>query len=162
MKKYIIAFSTFLLLLAIVFAVKSCKEVSNSPTETKFSNPFIDDSCFVKVYRVVDGDTFEFIIERDTVDVRILELDCFESRRGTRLDEQAAAVGIDPEVALLIGQAAKKFANDYLINKNVKLVRDRKETNIDSFGRLLRKVYVDNKRFRDTMCAQAFTVECYR
>ena len=162
MKNYIIAISSLLVIVVTIFAVKSCKEVSNTPTESKFSNPFIDDSCMVKVYRVVDGDTFEFIIERDTVDVRVLELDCFESRRGTRLNEQAAAVGIDSEVALLIGLAAKTFATNYLVGKNVKLIRDRKETNIDSFGRLLRKVYVDNERYRDTMCAQAFTVECYR
>lgn len=162
MKNYIIAISSLLVIVLTIFAVKSCKEVTNNPTESKFSNPFIDDSCTVKVYRVVDGDTFEFIIERDTIDVRVLELDCFESRRGTRLNEQAASVGIDSEVALLIGQAAKTFANDYLVGKNVKLIRDRNESNIDSFGRLLRKVYVDNKRYRDTICAQAFTVECYR
>lgn len=162
MKKYIIAISSLLVIVVIIFAVKSCKEVVNTPTESKFSNPFIDDSCIVKVYRVVDGDTFEFIIERDTIDVRVLELDCFESRRGTRLTEQAAAVGIDSEVALLIGQAAKKFATDYLVGKNVKLIRDRNESNIDTYARLLRKVYVDEKRYRDTMCAQAFTVECYR
>lgn len=162
MKNYIIVFSSLILLVAIVFAVKSCKEVTNAPTEPKFSNPFIDDSTTVKVYRVVDGDTFEFIIERDTIDVRVLELDCFESRRGTRLNEQAAQVGLDPEVALIIGQSAKTFATNYLVGKTVSIVRDRTQDNFDSFARLLRKVYVDGKLFKDTMCVQMFTVECYR
>lgn len=162
MKKYILPVSLLALIILVSIGIYACKQMSTEPVDTSFSNPFIDDSCTMKVYRVVDGDTFEFIIERDTVDVRVLDLDCFESRRGTRLNEQAASVGIDSEVALLIGQAAKTFATNYLVGKNVKLIRDRNESNIDTYARLLRKVYVDGKRYRDTMCAQAFTVECYR
>jgi len=162
MKKFILAYSVIGLIIFISVGIYACKEITNSPTDTTYSNPFIDDSSFVTVISVRDGDTFEFGIDRDTIAVRVLELDCFESRRGRRLDEQAASVGIDSEVALLIGLAAKNFAKEYLVGKKVKLIRDRNENNIDMYSRLLRKIYVDGKSYKETMCSQAFTVECYR
>jgi micrococcal nuclease len=115
------------------------------------------DTSEVVVVRVVDGDTFYAAKDGDTVKVRILGFDAFESRNGDRLDKQAARAGISSERALGIGTNAKKYAKELLQGKVVILHRGNKRApNHDLYTRLLRYVIVDDEDFAQLMISRGF------
>ena len=96
---------------------------------------------------VQDGDTFRIRLgEKDSIGVRILGGDVFESRRGERLNSQAARAGISAERALERGKVAKQFAQRLLVG-TVEISRESGEPNIDIFGRLLRVCAVGGKEY---------------
>ena len=106
------------------------------------ANPLLDSAAHVLVTKVSDGDTFSFIERGEEIRVRVLAIDCFETRHGSRLTEQAIAAGISEDSALALGFEAKALADSLLMNEHVELYRDSGEDNFDAFGRLLRHVYV--------------------
>lgn len=115
------------------------------------------DTCEVVVVRVVDGDTFYCAKDGDTVKVRILGFDAFESRNGERLDKQAQRAGITPERALALGSNAKKYAKEILLGKIVTLHRGNKRApNHDQYTRLLRYVIVEEQDFAEIMISRGF------
>lgn len=115
------------------------------------------DTCEVVVVRVVDGDTFYCAKDGDTVKVRILGFDAFESRTGDRLDKQASRAGISSERALSLGNKAKAFAKEILQGKVVILHRGNKRApNHDLYTRLLRYVIVDDQDFHSIMIQRGY------
>lgn len=130
----------FLCLLFIVCVVSAC----SSPVACTCVNPVTDERSVVMVLSVQDGDTFRVRIGvTDSIGVRVLPLDVYESRRGTRLDGQAARGGISVERALLRGLAGKEVAKRLFLGTNeVRIERVSGEDNLDVYGRLLRRVYV--------------------
>lgn len=115
------------------------------------------DTCEVVVVRVVDGDTFYAAKDGDTVKVRILGFDAFESRTGDRLDKQASRAGISPDRALALGNKAKQFAKEVLQGKVVVLHRGNKRApNHDFYTRLLRYVIVDEQDFHSIMIQRGY------
>jgi endonuclease YncB( thermonuclease family) len=115
------------------------------------------DTCEVVVVRVVDGDTFYAAKDGDTVKVRVLGFDAFESRNGERLNDQAKRAGILPTRALEIGNNAKKAAKELLQGKLVVLHRGKKRApNHDIYTRLLRYVIVDDEDFAELMTQRGF------
>lgn len=127
------------------------------------------DISVVVVTRVVDGDTFVCAPHnttneealRDTVRVRVLNLDTFEKIRGERLEKQAQRMSITPDRALLIGKMAKDAATEMLHGKVVTLHRgQRNAPNHDKYGRLLRFVTLENgDDFSEIMKQQGFNVK---
>jgi endonuclease YncB( thermonuclease family) len=114
------------------------------------TNPVVDARNVVVVLSVQDGDTFRIRIgEKDSIGVRILGGDTFESRRGDRLNSQAAQAGISAERALERGKIAKQLAQRILTERNAQIEISRKsdEPNIDIFGRLLRVCAVGGKEY---------------
>jgi endonuclease YncB( thermonuclease family) len=110
-------------------------------------NPVTDDVVTVMVESVQDGDTFRIRIgERDSIGVRILGGDVYESRRGTRLEKQAAKAGISETAALMRGLAAKERAKRLLLS-GVEIRRVSGEPNIDVYGRLLRQVFIGGRNY---------------
>ncbi|MBS1904020.1 MAG: thermonuclease family protein [Bacteroidetes bacterium] len=119
-----------------------CSNTSTSPvTQYVEVDPLLDSATVVTVHRVVDGDTFDFLIGRDTIDIRILGMDAFETRHGARLDSQAARAGISVDSAYARGLRAKAFADSLLSGQKALLTRDFSEPNFDTYNRLLRNVY---------------------
>lgn len=115
------------------------------------------DTCEVVVVRVVDGDTFYCAKDGDTVKVRILGFDAFESRNGERLDKQAQRAGITSERALALGNKAKQYAKEILHGKVVVLHRGNKRApNHDLYTRLLRYVIVDEQDFAAIMIQRGY------
>jgi endonuclease YncB( thermonuclease family) len=105
------------------------------------ANPLLDSSASVIVTSVADGDTFSFTERGEKIDVRVLVIDCFETRHGTRLTEQAQKAGISEDSALALGFRAKAVADSILYGKTVDIYRDTADDNFDVYGRLLRNVY---------------------
>lgn len=119
-----------------------CSNTSTSPVVQFVEiDPLLDSAVTIPVHRVIDGDTFDIAIGRDTITIRILGLDAFETRHGVRLDSQAAHAGITVDSAYHLGQMAKAFADSLFTGKSVLLTRDYSEDNFDTYNRLLRNVF---------------------
>lgn len=137
----------FIFTLVSVFFFFGCSE--EEPTSCPVcANPLLDSSAVVEVTYITDGDTFEFIERGEDIKVRVLGLDCFETKRGSRLTEQALERGISEDSALALGFQAKYLCDSLLMGEQIEMYRDSAEDNFDSFGRLLRHVYVTKNRRR--------------
>jgi len=120
-------------------------------------NPVYDDSCWVTITRVIDGDTYEFYYDSQRYKIRLVGIDCFEIHRNNRLQKQADEAGINIEKAYDLGWQALRFVRDKIENKKVLLFKDYTQNNFDVYGRLLRKVWVDGYFLADsleTFCAK--------
>lgn len=106
---------------------------------------------FVKVVDIVDGDTIKVMVDSNEETVRLLGVDTPETkdpRRGVQC----------------FGRAASEYTKQMLMGQAVKLVTDPMEQNRDSFGRLLRYVYLlDGTMINETLVANgyAFVFEKY-
>lgn len=151
MKKSILLylFLTFL----FVFSFQSCEKESapndETPTEEKLTT---------NVVEITDGDTFAIYYKDKKWKVRVLYVDCFETRRGDRLSEQAKKAGISDDSALVLGKKAKDFATEMLLNKKVDLLRDFSEPNLDVYGRLLRITVINGMRFDSLLKVKGLAV----
>ena len=105
----------------------------------------VDDHSVLCVF-VVDGDTYHFESNYDTIRVRHLYIDCFETSYGTRLDNQAKRAKITVDSALHLGLMARQFMTDLILNKKCELITDPNEDDIDIYGRYLRIVKINNQR----------------
>lgn len=116
-------------------------------TGYKDCNPLSDYICEVYVTRILDGDTFEFLLNNEPYKVRALGVDAFESKENARLEMQAERSGIKELTALKKGLKAKVLAEKTLLNRKVLIKRDSSERNFDVYNRLLRWIIVDGKRY---------------
>ena len=135
MRKGLVTISFVFLISCIV----SCK--SDTVTVYRDVDILLDSAATVTVGRVLDGDTFNFGIGADTIGVRVLDIDAFETRHGSHLDSQAVTAKISTDSAYTLGKIAKQFTDSLLATKSVLLVRDSKQPAFDAFGRMLRHVY---------------------
>ncbi len=140
-------------LLPLLCLLASCSVVQSTKADFIFAQ-----NATVAVSRVVDADTFETMVDADTMTVRVLNVDTFESRRGDRLNTQSAKAGITPNSALLLGKQAKSFADSLLRGKSVVIQRQTGQPNFDVFGRLLRVVSIDGKEYPALLRARGFVV----
>lgn len=131
------------LIFFLLILLNSCSQ----PAQQECTNPLIDSVAVVTCISVVDGDTWKFAIRRDIFSVRVLNIDCFESRRTARLKEQAEKYKISEDSAYSLGQQAKALADSLLTNKIVKIVRDFNEDNFDSYNRLLRYCFINELKY---------------
>jgi endonuclease YncB( thermonuclease family) len=126
----------------ILFLLYQCSK----PTEgtNANSNPLIDSVAVVTCTRVIDGDTWCFMLKTDEIHVRVLNIDCYEIKKDSRLQKQADSAGITLDSALILGKKQKEIANNLLLNNPVKIVRDYSQKNFDAYNRLLRICYINN------------------
>lgn len=139
----------------LILAVLSCSEPCNCP---EYQNVFTDYKSTATINYVTDGDTFKILTDNETVIIRLLGIDCFETRNGTRLNEQAQKANISVDSAYSIGQATKQYTIDVLLNQSVVLLRDSNEINIDVYGRLLRHVVLNDSMFSDMLRVRNYAV----
>jgi endonuclease YncB( thermonuclease family) len=109
-------------------------------------------------YNVSDGDTWKFELKDEQFSVRVLYVDCFETRRGSRLEKQATAGGISPDSALALGKLAKHLADSLMTDKPVTMLRDYEADNLDVYGRLLRITIIDGMRLDSLMLEEGYGV----
>ena len=141
--------------LILLFALIGCSEPCNCPT---VQNVFIDYQSTVTINYVSDGDTYKFQTGNETVIIRLLGIDCFETRHGTRLNEQADKANISVDSAYQIGLAAKQYTIDNILNQSVIILRDSTQANIDTYGRLLRHVILNDSLYADMLKARNYAV----
>lgn len=102
----------------------------------------------VKVYSVLDGDTFRFRKEDGTLQsVRLLWADAPESNK-TRY-----------RTTECFGVEAKNYLTNLIKNKNVRLEFDDSQEQIDLYGRYLAYVYLDDEFINQKMIAEGYAKE---
>lgn len=130
MKRRILLVLAIILVLGVTYVVLQNPRVqSGRPVEIPPRAVFQE---IASVTHVVDGDTIEI-----------------EGGRRVRY------IGIDtPELTKCFGSSAKEKNSDLVAGKTVRLVGDVSEK--DSYGRLLRYVYVEDMFVNDTLVRQGF------
>lgn len=110
-------------------------------------NHLITNSDTINVYvlRVIDGDTFVAVTCldcEDAISIRVLGIDTPESGNFAphKVQKQMEDFGLTKAELLEAGRIVKMEARRMLEGKQVKLIRDRREQNIDKHARPLRHV----------------------
>lgn len=138
-----------LLLLSFSFSCDSGTTTSQvgGPSEENYNR---DRDTVVPTF-IYDGDTFKFFKEGyGNLDVRILDLDTYETQPGKRLQEQADRNNISIAEALDLGEEAKEWAKQNILGKEIVIFKIFSR-NTDSYDRLLRKVEINGKSYDSIM-----------
>lgn len=99
-----------------------------------------EQSEFILVERVVDGDTFKMAGgER----VRLLGIDTPEKFQSSKLDKDSKKSGQDKKTIQTLGQMASDYVKKLAEGKRVRLVKE-PGTDKDKYGRSLRYVYLED------------------
>jgi len=151
-------FLTQLLFLSILILF-SCSSSTDSSNDCTCINPFVVSITTVDCVDISDGDTWKFELKGEQFAVRVLHVDYFESRRGSRLDEQAEQAGISSDSAYVLGNLAKHLADSLMTGNKVTMIRDYNENNLDTYGRLLRITVVNGMRWDSLMIAKGYGFE---
>ena len=105
-------------------------------------------SWTVKVFSVLDGDTFRFRKEDGTLQsVRLLWVDAPESST-TRY-----------RTTECFGQESKTYLTDLIRNKNVRLEYDETQQQVDVYGRLIAYVYLDDALVNEKILSDGYAKE---
>lgn len=97
----------------------------------------------IKVIRIIDGDTFKGLSGLDTVTIRLIGVDCPESRKNTKAYNDAEKSENDVETIVAMGELAKEFTKKHLKeNETVYLEFDVGEN--DKYGRILAYVWLND------------------
>ncbi len=126
----------FVLLLLIGTPQNISFAKSNLPTELQES------SQFIKVQRIIDGDTF---VLSNGEKIRLIGIDTPESRPNPKLYRDVKRTGQDIDAVIAMGEEATKFARQLLEGKRVNLEFD--ITPRDRYGRLLAYAYLEDGTF---------------
>ena len=128
MKRVLLVLSIILVLVATYVVVKKPQEISSTSSE------------MTQVTYVVDGDTVEVT----------------GGRRVRYIDVNAPEIAHPGQKEECFGIAAKNENNSLVNGQTVRLVSDVGDK--DTYGRLLRYVYVGNEFINDTLVRQGFAV----
>jgi micrococcal nuclease len=92
---------------------------------------------------VLDGDTVRVEWQGNTEEIRLLGIDCPETRQGKKLQEQAQRRHLKADFVMRYGQIASGTTENWLLNRNLRIVFPSGKVERDSFGRLL--AYVEQQ-----------------
>ena len=112
----------------------------------------------IRCIKVIDGDTYDFLSGNDTIRVRHLYIDCYETVTGTRLDNQAKRAGISSDSALKLGFAAKKYIKELIEMKKCEVKSMTDEDDVDIYGRYLRIVSYQGQRLDSLLLAKGLAL----
>lgn len=94
---------------------------------------------------ILDGDTIRVNLQEQSLTVRMLGIDCPETKRGKKLDQQVNALGLTASEVESYGKQARNRTASQTSNTTVRLVFPGSPEQRDSFGRLLAYVEVDGR-----------------
>ena len=103
---------------------------------------FLPTTCQAEITRIIDGDTYVAEFNAKEYVVRIIGIDCFETRYSQKLRQQARKHNIPLSVAFARGIAAKNFAESILLTETVTLTRSNDSPDNDIHFRHLRTVTI--------------------
>lgn len=99
-----------------------------------------EQSDFIVVERVVDGDTFKM---SNGERIRLLGIDTPEKFQSNKLDKDSKKSGQDKKTIQNLGQMASDYVKNMVEGKRVRLVKE-PGTDKDKYGRSLRYVYLED------------------
>ncbi len=103
---------------------------------------FLPTTCQAIITRIIDGDTYVAEFNQKEYVVRIIGVDCFETRYSQKLRQQARKHNLPLSAAYLKGIAAKNFAESVLLTETVTLTRPNDSPDNDAYFRHLRTVTI--------------------
>lgn len=114
------------------------------------------------VTKVVDGDTFEVIIDGKTEKIRMLGIDSPEKFESRKLNNDTSRTHKDKQTIIMLGYLASEYTERLIGNKKVILISDSIGDKTDKYGRLLRYVYLEDGTFINLKIVQDGYAEAYR
>lgn len=93
------------------------------------------------IIRINDGDTLTALVNNETTKIRLLDVDCYETKKNARAKFQQKYYGLSYDKVLEKGKQSRKILKKLL--KDHRYIRVEWEKR-DSFGRILGKVYLDD------------------
>ena len=95
----------------------------------------------VAVTSVQDGDTFSALVHDEDTKIRLLDVDCYETKKNARAKFQQKYYGLSLDKIFQRGKASKQKLKELIgKSKEVRITWFRR----DGFGRILGKVYLDD------------------
>lgn len=93
------------------------------------------------ITKIQDGDTLSATVNNEDTKIRLLDVDCFETKNNTRARLQQQYYSVSYDEMLEKGKQSKKILKNLL--KDHRYIRIKWEKR-DSFGRILGNVYLDD------------------
>ena len=93
------------------------------------------------IIKINDGDTLTALVNNETTKIRLLDVDCYETRKNSNTKFQQKYYRLSVDEVLEKGKQSRKKLKNLL--KDHRYIRVEWEKR-DSFGRILGKVYLDD------------------
>ena len=93
------------------------------------------------IIKINDGDTLSAFVNNENTKIRLLDVDCYETKKNARAKFQQKYYGLSVDEVLEKGKQSRKILKKLL--KDHRYIRVEWEKR-DSFGRILGKVYLDD------------------
>ncbi len=93
------------------------------------------------IIKINDGDTLSAFVNNENTKIRLLDVDCYETKKNARAKFQQKYYGLSVDEVLKKGKQSRKTLKQLL--KDHRYIRVEWEKR-DSFGRILGKVYLDD------------------
>ncbi len=93
------------------------------------------------IIKINDGDTLSAFVNNETTKIRLLDVDCYETKKNKRAKFQQQYYSLSYDEVLEKGKQSRKILKKLL--KDHRYIRVEWEKR-DSFGRILGKVYLDD------------------
>ena len=93
------------------------------------------------IIKINDGDTLTALVNNETTKIRLLDVDCYETKKNNRMKFQQKYYGLSIDEVIQNGKQSRKKLKNLL--KDHRYIRVEWEKR-DSFGRILGKVYLDD------------------
>lgn len=93
------------------------------------------------IIKINDGDTLTALVNNETTKIRLLDVDCYETKKNNRMKFQQKYYGLSIDEVIQSGKQSRKKLKNLL--KDHRYIRVEWEKR-DSFGRILGKVYLDD------------------
>ena len=93
------------------------------------------------IIKINDGDTLTALVNNEDTKIRLLDVDCYETKKNKRAKFQQKYYGLTVGEVIKNGKQSRKQLKNLL--KDHRYIRVKWEER-DSFGRILGKVYLDD------------------
>ena len=108
------------------------------------------------IIKINDGDTITALVNNETTKIRLLDVDCYETKKNAIAKFQQQYYGLSYDEVLEKGKQSRKILK--------KLLKDHRYIRVewgkrDSFGRILGKVYLDDIKSNGTIDVNQYMLE---
>ena len=119
--------------------------------QSAFAHEFV-----ATIIKINDGDTITALVNNETTKIRLLEVDCFETKNNNRVEFQQKYYGLSADEVIKRGnQSHKKLKNLLKDHKYIRVEWKKR----DSFGRILGQAYLDDIKSADVIDINRYMLE---
>jgi len=103
--------------------------------------PVLAHEFVATISKINDGDTITALVNNEDTKIRLLDVDCYETKKNKRANFQREYYGLSYDELIQKGKQSRKKLKNLL--KDHRYIRVKWEER-DSFGRILGNVYLDD------------------